>query len=66
MAMKQLVKFTLDAKQVREACEAFIARRIDTTTEVAAAIVPADTSIMVTVKKRHAPKKPKTVASAAP
>jgi hypothetical protein len=66
MAMKQLVRFELDAKQVREACEAFVAKRIDTTTEVADALVPDATLIMVTVSKRRAPKKPKTVASIAP
>jgi len=66
--MKQLMRITLDAKQVREACETFVATRIDTATEVADAIVPADTSIVVTVSKRRAPKKAKvnSVASAGP
>lgn len=55
--LQELMKITLDAKQVREACELYVAKRIDTMTEVADAIVPADMSIMVTVSKKRAPRK---------
>ena len=57
--LQELMKITLDAKQVREACELYVAKRIDTTIEVADAIVPADLTIMVTVSKRRAPRKVK-------
>ena len=59
MAMRELMKITLDAKQVREACEDYVAPRINTTMEVADAIVPAETTIIVVVSKRRAPKKTK-------
>ena len=62
MAMRELMKITLDAKQVREACELYVNRRIEPLTEVADAIVPADLTIMVTVSKRRAPRKAKVAA----
>ncbi len=62
MAMRELMKITLDAKQVREACELYVNRRIEPLTEVADAIVPADLTIMVTVGKRRAPRKAKVAA----
>ncbi len=62
MAKHELMKITLDAKQVREACELYVNRRIEPLTEVADAIVPADLTIMVTVSKKRARRKVKGTA----
>jgi len=52
--MKELVTFTLSAKQIREACEAYVARRIDPKIEEATAKVDGKLSITVTVTRRRA------------
>lgn len=62
MAMKELVKFTLDAKQIRRACEQYVGPRINAEVEVADAIVPADYSILIIVSKKRAPRKAKVAA----
>lgn len=60
MAMKELLKVTLDAKQVREACEAWAFER--TAMDAAQVIgsvggIADDAVVTVTFSKRRAPRK---------
>ena len=58
MAMKELARFTLDAAKIREACEAFVAPRINLKEEEAhATLIPSQTvevmECIVIVRKRR-------------
>ena len=68
MAMKLLLKVTLDARDVREACALWARERIGSAEEQTFATlgVPDDLSVTVEVRKAPAPRKPKSngVASA--
>lgn len=58
MAMKELLTVTLNAKQIREACQAYVERRINTASEEAIAEVQADAQIIVVVRKKRGQRKP--------
>lgn len=60
MAMKELFTVTLNAKQIREACEAFVRPRIDSHSEEAIAEMAHDLEITVVVRKKRGARKTKT------
>lgn len=66
MAMKLLLKVTLDAKQVREACALWARERIGGTEAAtfAALGIADDMVVTVEVRKAQAPRKPKTNGNA--
>jgi hypothetical protein len=62
MAMKELARITLDAKQVKQACELFVESRINSAEEQASASVPVGTLVTISVSKKRAPRKSKVAA----
>lgn len=57
MAMRELLRVTLDARRIKEACEAYVGHLVNGGTEEARANVPADMTITVIVSKRRKPRK---------